>query len=91
MPDRAGKRWAMQAAGGRVGRFRSAMWVEVMVVLSGRCTVIMGVGVTRMLMMLASAMARKWPVLLVSAMREDNSGEGPSIDRHVVLKLTGLV
>ena len=45
----AGKMWAAVASGGSVGYGRLAVWVDVMVAPSGRCTV-MGVVVGLMLM-----------------------------------------
>ena len=77
---RAGNRWATRAAGGRLGRSRSAMWVELMVVLSAKRTVT-GEVVGRVLRRPVVLMARKWPVLPVSAMSGRGigmGGEGPN-------------
>ena len=65
----AGKRCAMQAAGGSCGRLMSAMWLVAMVVPLGSCTE-RGSFVARTLRRPVASMARKWPVQPVSAMRE---------------------
>jgi hypothetical protein len=78
----AGKRWATRAAGGRLGRLRSAMCVELMVVSSAKRTV-MEVVVGRVLWRLAVLKARKWLVLPVSAMSGSGigmGGEGPNTE-----------
>ena len=46
--ERAGKMWATHAAAGRCGRSRVAVWVEVMVVPSGRRTEMPGEAVWRL-------------------------------------------
>jgi hypothetical protein len=38
-PTKSGKTWAVRAPNGRVGKFRSPMWVDLVVAPSGRETV----------------------------------------------------
>ena len=88
----AGKRCAMQAAGGSCGRLMLAVWLDDMVVLLGSCTE-MGLFVTRMFRRPVASMARKWPVQPVLATREVGTmllllvmveAEGPSSGDAVV-------
>jgi hypothetical protein len=72
--ERVGKMWAQQAYVGSGGMWRSAVWVEWMVLPSGSNTEMPGLA--GCWWMLGAWMVRKWPVLQVSAMQ----GEGCSVE-----------
>jgi hypothetical protein len=76
---KAGKMWAWHASSGSPGRWMVPVWVDSMVVPSGRWTW-MGL-VAICLLVTGASMERKWPVEPVSAMAVGwdtrSGGEGP--------------
>ena len=64
-----GNMWACLADGGNIGMSNSASWVDWMVVPSGSITeMLLFVGVLLMQWLLGN---RKWPVVPVSAIRDE--------------------
>jgi len=78
---RAGKMWATRAAGGKCGKFNSAVCVAIIVSWLGNLTFIpLLVG---FLLVVGAIGVRKWPVLPVLRMNMWLAAEGPSVSEAV--------